>query len=312
MRIAVACTPHVDSTLRLAAQMGASDVVARYPAHLGRTLDDMVAQAKGHGLAISIVEGYIPHEELTHGREGRERQLAGYVDLVSDMARLGVEILCSNFMPDDDWTRTTTTASERGGALATAFDAADLDPSPGRGGPITAARLWDNLAWFLDRIVPVAEKEGVKLALHPDDPQMSPLKHQERIIISPEAFERVFRLNDSPTNGMCFCQGSFASMGDHDIPALIRRFGPRIHYVHFRDVAGAVPRFRETFHDNGKTDMAACIRAYREIGFTGPARPDHVPTLEGESNELAGYHMMGRLFAVGYMRGLLDATAPCR
>jgi len=82
--------------------------------------------------------------------------------------------------------------------------------------------------------------------------------------------------------------------------------------VHFRDVAGAVPRFRETFHDNGKTDMAACIRAYREIGFTGPARPDHVPSLEGESNELAGYHMMGRLFAVGYMRGLLDATAPCR
>jgi hypothetical protein len=147
MRIALACMPHVDSTLRLSAQMGASDVVARYPAH-------------------------------------------------------------------------------RGSTLVTAFDAAELDPSPGCGGPITSARLWDNLAWFLDRIVPVA-----------------------------------------------------------------------------------VPRFRETFHDDGKTDMAECIRAYREIGFTGPARPDHVPTLEGESNALAGYHMMGRLFAVGYMRGLLDATA---
>ena len=104
---------------------------------------------------------------------------------------------------------------------------------------------------------------------------MSPLKHQERIIISPEAFDRVFALNDSPANGMCFCQGSFASMGDHDIPSLIRHFGPRIHYVHFRDVVGAVPRFRETFHDTGKTDMAACIRAYREIGFNGPARPDN-------------------------------------
>ena len=121
MRIALVCTPHVDSTLRLAAQMGATEVVARYPAHLGRTLDDMVAEAKGHGLAISIVEGYIPHDELTHGREGRERQLAGFIDLVRDMAWLGVEILCSNFMPDDDWTRTTTTAAERGGALATAF-----------------------------------------------------------------------------------------------------------------------------------------------------------------------------------------------
>lgn len=106
---------------------------------------------RGHTLAVAIVEGYIPHDELTHGREGRERQLAGFVDLVRDVARLGVEILCYNFMPDDDWTRTTATAPERGGALVTAFDAADLDPSPGRSGPITAARLWDNLAWFLDR-----------------------------------------------------------------------------------------------------------------------------------------------------------------
>lgn len=138
------------------------------------------------------MEGYIPHDELTHGREGRERQLAGFIDLVRDMAWLGVEILCSNLMPDDDWTRTTTTAPERGGALATAFDAADLDPSPGRGGPITAARLWDNLAWFLDRIVPLAEKEGVKLALHPDDPPMSPLKHQERIVIHPRRSSECF------------------------------------------------------------------------------------------------------------------------
>ncbi len=309
MRLALVCTPHTDANLRLAVQVGVTDVVARYPPHLGRTLTEMVAQARGHGLALSIVEGYIPHDAITHGRLDRERQLAGFVDLVREMARLGVGILCWNFMPDDDWTRTTATAQDRGGALVTAFDAADLATTPGRGGPITADRLWDNMAWFLERIVPVAEREGVKLALHPDDPPMSPLRQQDRIIISPEAFERVFAINDSPANGMCFCQGTFASMGEQDIPALIRRFGPRIHYVHFRDVAGAVPQFRETFHDNGKTDMAAAIRAYRSIGFAGPARPDHVPTLEGESNELAGYHMQGRLFAVGYMRGLLDATA---
>ena len=309
MRIALVCTPHVDSTLRLAAQMGATDLVARYPAHLGRSLEDLVQQAQSHGLRLSIVEGYIPHDHLTHGREGRQQQLQGFVDLIRDMGRLGVEVLCYNFMPDDDWTRTTTTARERGGALVTAFDAAQLDPSPGRGGPITAAQLWDNLAWFLERVVPVAEQEGVRLALHPDDPPMSPLRQQDRILISPEAFMQVFQLNDSPANGLCFCQGSFASMGSHDIPSLIHQFGSRIHYVHFRDVVGSVPQFRETFHDNGKTDMAACIRAYRQIGFTGPLRPDHVPTLEGESNQLAGYHMMGRLFAVGYLRGLLDATA---
>lgn len=307
MRLALVCTPHNDSTLRLASQVGVTEIVARYPPHLGRSLDEMTAQATRHGLRISIVEGYIPHDAITHGTADREAQLQGFIDLIRDMARLGVQVLCYNFMPDDDWTRTTTTAPERGGALTTAFDAADLDPSPGRGGPITAAQLWGNLAWFLDRVVPVAEREGVQLALHPDDPPMSPLKHQERIVVSPGAFDRVFAINDSPANGMCFCQGSFASMGDHDIPALIRHFGPRIRYVHFRDVVGAVPSFRESFHDNGKTDMAAAMRAYRDIGFTGPARPDHVPTLEGESNELAGYHMQGRLFAIGYMRGLLDA-----
>ena len=88
----------------------------------------------------------------------------------------------------------------------------------------------------------------------------------------------------------------------------IRQFASRIHYVHFRDVAGSVPRFRETFHDNGKTDMLAAMRAYREIGFAGPMRPDHVPVLAGESTEDAGYTMLGRLWAVGYMRGLCDAV----
>ena len=138
--MALVCTPHTDSNLRLAAQVGVTDVVGRYPPHLGRSLPDMVSQARRHGLELSIVEGYIPHDELTHGREGRERQLSGFVDLVRDMARLGVGILCWNFMPDDDWTRTTSTALDRGGALVTAFDAADLETAAGRGGPISAPR----------------------------------------------------------------------------------------------------------------------------------------------------------------------------
>jgi len=106
---------------------------------------------------------------------------------------------------------------------------------------------------------------------------------------------------------MCFCQGTFAEMGV-DIPSAIRRLGRHINYVHFRDVEGAVPSFRETFHDNGKTNMFAAMQAYKEVGYAGPMRPDHVPTLEGESNEYPGYHMLGRLFAVGYMRGLMHAV----
>ena len=96
---------------------------------------------------------------------------------------------------------------------------------------------------------------------------------------------------------------------DYECGTGIAHFADRIHYVHFRDVDATVPRFAETFHDNGITDMAAAISAYRSIGFDGPMRPDHVPTLEGESTDNAGYTMLGRLFAVGYMKGLIEATA---
>ncbi|MCP6646089.1 mannonate dehydratase, partial [Klebsiella pneumoniae] len=92
----------------------------------------------------------------------------------------------------------------------------------------------------------------------------------------------------------CFCQGTFAEMGV-DVPAAIRRLGSHIQYVHFRDVRGTCDRFVETFHDNGQTDMAEAMRAYREIGFAGPMRPDHVPQLVGEENGPPGYTMLGRL-----------------
>jgi mannonate dehydratase len=113
----------------------------------------------------------------------------------------------------------------------------------------------------------------------------------------------------SDSSGMTFCQGTFAAMGV-DVPASIRRFGRRkkIFFAHFRDVRGAVPTFQETFHDEGDTDMAEAIRAYREVGFDGPMRPDHAPTMEGESNSDPGYATRGKVFAIGYLKGLIDAT----
>jgi mannonate dehydratase len=93
-----------------------------------------------------------------------------------------------------------------------------------------------------------------------------------------------------------------------DVVGNIRRYGDAIKYVHFRDVRGSVPKFQETFHDNGPTDMAAAIRAYVDIGFDGPIRPDHVPVLQGESTDYAGYTMLGRLHAIGYMQGLIESA----
>ena len=177
-------------------------------------------------------------------------------------------------------------------------------------GEVSDDRLWESLARFMERIVPVAEEAGVKLALHPDDPPISPIRGMARILRTPEAMRRAIDLVPSPHNGITMCQGTFATMGA-DIPAEIRAFAERgaLHFVHFRDVRGTPERFVETFHDDGQTDMFAAMRTYHEIGFDGPLRPDHVPTMEGEENLAPGYDVLGRLFAIGYIKGLAEGAA---
>ena len=152
-----------------------------------------------------------------------------------------------------------------------------------------------------------AESLGIDLAMHPDDPPLDVFMGRARIMNSVENFLRLVALVPSPVNGICFCQGTFTEMGA-DIPEAIQQLGPFIRYVHFRDIRGSRESFAETFHDNGPSDMVRAIRAYREAGFTGPIRPDHVPQLVGEEEGEPGYTMLGRLFAYGYMRGLLQAA----
>lgn len=307
MRIALVLTPLSDENLRLACQVGATDVVARYPGqdyHELVALRDRIAAA---GLRLSVIEGYVPMDQIKIGGPGRDDEIDRMQTLIENMGSAGVGVLCYNFMAGTDWSRTSFTVPERGGALASGFDVDDADVLPiDNVGTIPAERMWANLTWFLERIVPVAERAGVKLALHPDDPPMSPLRGVTRIMTNVSAFERLVELVPSPSNGICFCQGCFLEMGV-DLIETIRRLREHIHYVHFRDVCGTVPRFRETFHDNGPTDMAQALRAYKQIGFDGPMRPDHVPQLEGEASGEPGYTTLGRLWAVGYMRGLMDA-----
>jgi mannonate dehydratase len=155
--------------------------------------------------------------------------------------------------------------------------------------------------------LPVAERAGVKLAMHPDDPPLSPIRGVGRIMRSVGNFRRLVDMRKSPVNGVTLCQGNFTLM-TKDLPAAIRGFGEKIFFVHFRDVRGVPAKFEETWHDAGQTDMLACMRAYRDIGFNGVLRPDHVPTVEGDSNENAGYSSFGRLYAIGYIRGLRQAV----
>lgn len=145
----------------------------------------------------------------------------------------------------------------------------------------------------------------MKLALHPDDPPVPSLQGVSRIFRNVENFDKALELYPSDYNGITFCQGSFAAMNE-DIPSLIRHFGRKIFFVHFRDIRGDADAFEETFHDEGQTDMKACMRAYKEIGFDGVIRTDHAPVMAGESGENPAYEMLGHIFATGYLKGLLE------
>jgi mannonate dehydratase len=226
------------------------------------------------------------------------------------MGRLGIPVWCYNWMPVVGWVRTTLSARGRGGAIVSAYDHAQMVSAPPTwAGTVEAETLWTNLRWFLERVCPVAEEAGVTLALHPDDPPLSPLRGIGRIMRSLDAFQRVIDMADSPYNGITLCQGNFALMTG-DLPAAIRHFGRqnKIFFVHMRDVHGTPDKFVETFHDDGPTDMLAAMRGYHALGFAGPMRPDHVPTLAGDANDPPGYTTRGRLYAIGYMRGLREAV----
>jgi mannonate dehydratase len=314
MRLASVLTPMSDENLTLAAQCGVTDIVGRYP---GPNLDDFV-RMKQHiesfGMRLAAIEGYLPIEQSKLGRDDG-REIAEMKTLLANMKTVGVPLLCYNFMAGTDWVRTRVDLPERGGAKVTGFRLAEVQQAMSLNGsdgiidhgPISADQLWRNLESFLRALIPAAEAAGVTMCMHPDDPPLPELLGKARIMNCVESFERLVNLVPSPSNAICFCQGTFATMGV-DIPATILRLGRHIRYIHFRDVRGNPESFVETFHDNGVTDMAAAMRAYRQIGYSGPIRPDHVPQMLGEDDGEPGYTMLGRLFAYGYIRGLMQST----
>ena len=262
------------------------------------------------GLELAVIESSPPMEQVRLGQPGRDEEIEQIGVMLRAMGRLGIGVWCYNFLALASWGRTAVAVPTRGGALVTAFDQSEVPVLAAPAGvDLTHALLWDNLRYFLERIVPVAEAAGVKLAIHPDDPPVPWVGSVPRILTHLEAFQRLLDLVPSPANGLTFCQGNFALMTP-DLPAAIRRFGgqQKIFFVHFRDVRGTAGHFQETFHDDGPTDMLACLRAYHDIGYTGVLRPDHVPTLAGEANDTPGYASLGRLHAIGYIRGLAEAA----
>jgi mannonate dehydratase len=268
------------------------------------------------GLNFNVVEGPPSLGEKTKlGLEGKDEEIANFITLMKSLSKAGVDTICYNWMPVIGWYRTDKARPGRGGALMTAFDYADIKDAPvTQYGVVTKETLWKNLEYFLKAVIPEAEKVGMKLAMHPDDPQVDSIKGISRIMTSVENFKRMADLVPSPSNGITMCQGNFSLMGA-DIPETVKYFGKRklIHFVHFRnvqDLSGKKPstKFTETFHDEGQIDMYKAMQAYYDIGFKGPIRPDHVPTMAGDSNDFPGYSTIGSLFAWGYIKGLMEGV----
>lgn len=291
-------------------------------------LRDTIGEA---GLELSVIESIPVHEDIKLGRPSRDRYADTWSETVRRLGAAGIRIVCYNFMPIFDWLRTDLARATGDGSTTLAYDHAALrsmDLSSGfaalpawadhyDGATLAALleqyrqlhdeRLWEHLAWFLERVVPVAEEAGVRLAIHPDDPPWS-VFGVPRIIVDGAALERLTRLVDRPANGITFCTGSLGSSPSNDLPAMIRSLSDRIHFMHCRNVRRTGDRaFVETPHPSrfGDVDMRQVLLTLRETGFRGPMRPDHGRMIWGETGR-SGYGLYDRALGAMYLQGLWE------
>ena len=244
------------------------------------------------------------HDHIKIGDEKRDESIAHVISMFPHMRAHGIDTICFNWMAHIGWLRTSSNYPERGGARVTEFDMSEFVPTDAR---ITADTLWKNYEYFVRAVVPHAEHYGIKLGLHPDDPPVPRLGNVERIMISKKNIKRAISdFVQSPSLGITMCQANYFVMGE-DLESTISELADKIFMVHFRNTTGTPEHFRETYHDNGDIDMARVMRAYIQNGVNVPIRVDHVPTMAGEISTLPGYDAMGRLFAIGYLKGILDA-----
>lgn len=317
MKLADFLNPYPDRTWRLASQSGITHAVAKLPYHditvkpwSFNYLMDMKSRFEEYGFQLEVVEPAPPNNKIKLGLPGRDEEIEIMKELITNMGALEIPVLCYNFMAQFGWFRTDTRTLARGGALVSSYDHSVMQNAPlTEAGIITDEQLWDNYQYFIEQIVPVAEKAKVKLALHPDDPPISPVRGIARIFRNADAMQRAIDMVPSPYHGITLCQGNMAAAGEN-IPELIRRFSKqnKLFFSHFRDIRGTAEKFEETFHDCGITDMFEAMKTYVEVGFDGPLRADHVPTMDGETNDVPGYAVIGRLFAVGYIKGLYEGA----
>ena len=287
----------------------------------GRDLRDKV---EAEDLQLEAVENFDPahwYDILLDGPK-RDLQIDKIRTMIRNLGKAGIPIMGYNFSIAGVCGRTTGPYA-RGGALSVGMNGPCDTPMPkgmvwnmtydanapsGTEPPVTQEALWDRFGRFLDDVIPTAEEAGVRLALHPDDPPLPIMRGQARLVHQPFLYQRVLDRHPSRANALEFCLGSLAEMTEGDLYKSVENYTrqDRIAYVHFRNVIGKVPHYRETFVDEGDIDMLRVLRILKANGFDGILIPDHTPQMACE----APWHA-GMAFALGYLQaGLQTVQTP--
>ena len=297
-------------------------------------------EVEAAGLHISGIESVNVHDAIKTGSADRDRYIDNYIETLAHLGQEDIHLVCYNFMPVFDWTRTELARKRPDGSTVLAYTQKAVDAlrpdemfasisshtngtvmpgwEPERMAHIQelfdlyknvdAEQLFDNLKYFLERIMPVCDRYNINMAIHPDDPAWS-VFGLPRIIICKENILRMMHMVDNVHNGVTFCSGSYGTNPDNDLPDMIRSLKDRIHFAHVRNLKfNSRDDFEEAAHlsSDGSFDMHAIMRALYDIGFTGPIRPDHGRMIWGEK-AMPGYGLYDRALGAAYLNGLWEA-----
>ena len=286
------------------------------------------------GLELSVIESVPVHEDIKTGDGDRDRYIENYCETLRNLSKAGIDCVCYNFMPVFDWTRSDLAFRLPDGSNALMYDndtVLKMNPLKGelslpgwdssytkdgmkellnKYKNISEEDLWDNLKYFLDRVIKTAEEVKVKMAIHPDDPPWS-IFGLPRIITNKANIERFLKLYDSKYNGLTLCSGSLGVDPNNDIVDMVHSFADRIHFAHIRNVKITGERcFEEAAHrtDSGSLDIYGIVKAYYDEGFDGYIRPDHGRMIWGETGK-PGYGLFDRALGAVYINGLWEAVS---
>ena len=292
------------------------------------------------GLKLNGIESVNVHEAIKLGLKDRDLYIDNYIKTLEHLGQADIHMVCYNFMPVFDWTRTELARIRPDGSTVLAYNQAAIDglhpedmfasiskDSNGAVMPgwepermahikelfelyndVDNEKLFANLKYFLERIMPVCDQYNINMAIHPDDPAWS-VFGLPRIIINKKNILRMMKMVDNPHNGVTFCAGSYGTNRENDLPDMIRSLKGRIHFAHVRNLKFNSPTdFEESAHlsSDGSFDLYEIMKALYDIGFEGPIRPDHGRMIWGEV-AMPGYGLYDRALGASYLNGLWEA-----